>query len=127
MSEKRDLRKDLEICEVATRGPWEQCQFQFDMNEWGVHCPKHEGVTIDDGITNNALTICRGMTGPNRVNNSQFIAAAREGWPEAINRAIEAEEELEKYRRVIKMAKADGSLVTRVIEKAFEALERTQS
>ncbi|GEM_PF-3488726 len=75
MSEQRDLRADLEICEKATPGPWEVKNESEGSGFFDVVCPDGKGI---------APTGCR--------QNALFIAAARTGWPEAIERAIKAEE-----------------------------------
>jgi len=70
----RDLLKDLEICKKATPGPW-------------VIAEEPEGSRFFSVIHGTAGVSFSG----NRADNN-FIAAAREGWPEAIERAIAAEE-----------------------------------
>ena len=66
---KRNLQADLELCERATQGPW-----KF-----------FENSSI---ITNETdVWICEVLCN----NDKQFIAEAREGWPHAIRRALEAE------------------------------------
>lgn len=92
-----DPKQILALCEKATPGPWEYCQFESDLNEFGVHCPQFDGAIIENGITNNALTVCRGMTGPNKVNNAEFIALARTALPELTQRVLELEREIDPY------------------------------
>ena len=86
MSEKRDLKKDLEICEKATPGPWTQ-----GFNNAGQ---RSRNVRYD-GI--GCICSCSQDYGPKTkesIANATFIAAAREGWPEAVNRAITAESQI---------------------------------
>lgn len=89
----RDLKSDLEICEKATPGGWKvddspncsyiNCIIYSDQYPVAVvKTPRDEqGFPVDSNI---------------RDNNAIFISSARTGWPEAIERAIKAEEELEK-------------------------------
>lgn len=66
---RRDLQRDLEICERATPGPWKFFEnSSIIMNETDVWICEVEW-----------------------INDKQFIAEAREGWPHAIRRAIAAE------------------------------------
>lgn len=84
MTEKRDLAKDLEICEKATPGPW--------MHLFGDTIIYTK---LEDGCR--GLPVARielGWRPDKRQGNFAFIAAAREGWPHAIKRAINAEAEL---------------------------------
>lgn len=67
---KRDLHADLAICEAATAGPWETS----GCGSWSVE-------TRISGITGEVYEDA----------DATLIAEAREGWPEAIRRAIEAE------------------------------------
>lgn len=75
----RDLIKDLELISKATPGPWVFDKYDVDIwsqpNLWRV--------------ANVRL-----------YADMQFIAAAREGWPEAIERAIKAEAEVKKWQDV---------------------------
>ena len=80
----RDLQKDLEICNKATRGPW---------------------YTVPKEGTPNRLIATTSFFGGGKIYakgqeaspgvDAEFIAAAREGWPEAIERAMRAEKALE--------------------------------
>jgi len=78
----RDLEADLAICEAASPGPW----------------------TIkDDGIKDkNQFWVCE-MIWPNEEGNARFITEAREGWPYAIRRALEAEAEVDRLRNEIQI------------------------
>lgn len=80
--EKRDLEKDLAICEAATPGPWY--------------------VDSQGNIKNELFSLfwssCAGK------NDSRFITEAREGWPHAIKRAIEAEKEVEELQKALRGA-----------------------
>jgi len=101
----KDPKAVLAVCEAATPGPWEQCQFKDNPNEWGVHCPEADKTVIEDGITNNALTVCRGMDGPNKVNNTNFIALSRSVLPYWLSEAERLRAENEKLRAVAKCNK----------------------
>jgi hypothetical protein len=80
MSEtRRDLNVDLAICNAATPGPW-----------------------IDNGneiVTESNRFV--GIAGALTDEDNQFIAEARTGWPHAIERALAAEEEVERLRHII--------------------------
>lgn len=95
MSEKRDLRKDLEICKKATPGPWE-----YDGMHQEITTPHGDSYWL-------ILSECRSAPdqlykrdrfGHEYDANFAFIAAAREGWPHAINRAIKSEGFIEKLK-----------------------------
>ena len=92
----RDLQTDLELCKKATPGPWKNIQDE-DPNDVRV-CQ----------IENNICICCLALMGnydyekgewfkedeEQWENDANFIAAAREGWPETIKRAIKAEEQV---------------------------------
>ena len=82
---KRDLTADLAICEAATAGPWRRAV--------GCECEVFSGTDIyPDVITVNGDDMAYVVIEP---NNERFILEAREGWPEAIRRAIDAESRLD--------------------------------
>ena len=74
----RDLKNDLETCNNATSGPW-----TLKIKGNSVQSYAIEG-------------ICSGMKMHGK--DAVFISTAREGWPEAINRAIAAEAEVRKLK-----------------------------
>lgn len=86
----RDLKIDKEICDKATPGPWKA---SGDINHM---------VFAKEGISGEPIAIIADCGKLHHADtkehvaeiqaNAEFIAAAREGWPEAINRAIAAEE-----------------------------------
>ena len=88
----RDLKADLEICNKATPGPWIQDRCNVSA----------QGYTL-------FITYVSGK------NDAQFVAAAREGWPEAIERAIKAEDEVERLRLMVKS-------ITGGLDEAIEAV-----
>jgi len=61
-------------CAAGCPGTWTPCSFMSAAN-WQRSHVNAEG-HVDD-----ALTICRGMTGPNRENNADFIAAVANALP----------------------------------------------
>ncbi|MFW5434287.1 hypothetical protein [Paenibacillus apiarius] len=82
----RALHADLAICDVATPGPW----------------------LVDEGVANqirqpNGSKRRRITTPPDAdgISDAKFIAEAREGWPEAIRRAILAEAEVKRLRETL--------------------------
>jgi len=78
MTKKRDLLADLEICQKTHEGPW----------------LKDELFIVDK----DNYVLCDIVTLPDVTD---FIIAAREGWPEAISRAIAAEAEVERLRNAL--------------------------
>ena len=89
----RDLKADLEICNKATEGPWRTTVFgQITNNQndsWDRETIICDTVHESQGPYKNVR------------DNAKFIAQAREGWPYAIERAIEAEGKLEKAKDLI--------------------------
>lgn len=76
----RDLKSDLEICNKATPGPW------YTQNE-----------PINSAFFDVIAAAGIGIAPTGSQKNAEFIAAARTGWPETIERAIEAEELLASH------------------------------
>ena len=79
MTEKRDLLADLEICQEAEIGPW--------------------------SISDNGFMVCSNLglavAECESKEDALFISESREGWPEALNRAIAAEAEVEKLKSTV--------------------------
>ena len=92
---KRDLAKDMEICRAATSGPWE-----WQVDKW------HGGYTglVGPGGLEVLYPNCQNAGDDGEAwfedfpcdADRNFIAAAREGWPAAIERALKAEKQNEK-------------------------------
>ena len=85
----RDLKVDLEICNAATDGPWDYApdeDFIFRVNIRGERYAIAEMLSDyeEDGV---------------------FLAAAREGWHYAIERALKAEAENARLKKVVEAAK----------------------
>ncbi len=79
---KRDLLADMVICDAATEGPW-----KYGGDKWGdleVYSPSQRG------FHNNGGCIAE-IDEPDEIANAVFITEAREGWPDAIRRALAAE------------------------------------
>lgn len=99
----RDLQADLEICNKATPGPWEATS------------ESDEDVRVCQ-IENEECVCCLALMGDYNWEteewkegsikqwnkDAEFIAASREGWPHAIERAIKAEAEVERLRLMVK-------------------------
>ena len=88
----RDLKADLEICKKAPKGPYEQ----------GREDLMFSGSTDLIGYReeNNTPYIMAQANYHFKEESKRliaFIVAAREGWPEAINRAIKLEETVQRY------------------------------
>ena len=84
----RDLQKDLEICNKATPGPWERNE-KPSFGDWWV-CSGGQHICLLPADKKGTYY------GEMFRANSDFIAAAREGWPHAIERAIKAEAKLDR-------------------------------
>lgn len=82
---KRDLHADLAICDAATPGPWL------------VDSPSNQ-VRQPNGSKRRRITTPPDASG---IKDAAFIAAARQGWPEAIRRALAAEAENERLRKAL--------------------------
>lgn len=120
----RDLEKDKEICDRATPGPWGKTQSEGDCSGW--NCPRNMKVCDEDCLMCEEYEIYKGvcLEGPDYIEigdysyftdkDAEFIAAAREGWPEAITRATKAEYELTLLRKVAEAG-----------EKAIKTLDKT--
>jgi len=78
----RDLKRDLEMCKAVTPGPFEAVY--NDSASFAVVSSESGGIAL--------------CTGSNRAVNANFVSEARTGWPEAIQRAMAAEAEVEKLR-----------------------------
>ena len=90
----RDLKADLELCNKATHGKW-QASYDDDIKDDVRVCQ----------VENGECVCCLALMGNYDYDlgewrygdivewraNADFIAAARAGWPEAIERAIKAE------------------------------------
>jgi hypothetical protein len=104
----RDLKADLEICNKATPGPWGKTQSEGDCSGW--NCPRNMEVCDEDCPMCEEYELYKGawLEGPDYIEigdysyftdkDAEFIAEAREGWPEAIARAIKAEAEVERLK-----------------------------
>lgn len=93
----RDLTADLELCAKATPEPWVEdgagSVYSADDKDGGDICE---------------MCPCRSLDVTNA--NAVFIAEAREGWPEAIRRAIKAEELLSRVAAQLNSEKYDYSV-----------------
>lgn len=88
---KRDLAADLAICEAATVGPWTHSRWAYGY----VMTEDERCETVASVVEYNADgSVYKELGGENWQSNRTFIAEAREGWPEAIRRAIDAESRL---------------------------------
>lgn len=85
----RDLDADLAICEAAEPGPW-----RVEGKE--VHSMYED----KDGFV---MQICKAVPCEMMPLNLRFIAEAREGWPQAIARAMYAEAQLDRARDELRM------------------------
>ena len=102
----RDLKADLELCNKAAPGPWE----------------------AEDGLADPMVVMGRDDSHHFYVHtewDAQFIAQAREGWPHAIERALEAEAKLEKAKGLIQRwfdgeISAFGVMDTMIIDLEFD-------
>lgn len=102
----RDLAADLKICNAATRGPWSTV--------WSRGLNKNNDQYYVENIRN-IVILGPYSEGGRSKKDAEFIAAAREGWPEAITRAIKAEAEVERLRWMVKS-------ITGGLDEAIEAV-----
>lgn len=107
MQQDRDLKADLEICNKATPGPWELSIDAYrntcDCKGHGIYAEYLEVIPIE--ITRGLKPNEYSMGELQLLEDYKFIAEAREGWPHAIERAIKAEVELAKLRKVADAAR----------------------
>lgn len=103
---KRDLHADLALCEAATPGPW----FGQDNGDmWQLF-----------GGLNGSLQLIKAPKCCTdfeeywpEESDARFIEQAREGWPEALRRAIESEAEVERMRWALNILKWRTSAVSK--------------
>lgn len=92
---KRDLTADLALCEAATPGPWiREPELGREIYSESYLCGSVVTVVGDD-MSYVDIT----------PNNERFILEAREGWPHAIRRAIEAEAKVDRLRKALETAR----------------------
>lgn len=103
----RELQKDLETCIKATPGPWGGVKDQV-----AVSGSRGRGT---------AITI-----GENKNNNADFIIEAREGWPEAIQRAMKVEEENAELKQELIAERSWLVDVLKALELACKYTKETQ-
>ncbi len=113
----RDLEKDLALCEAATPGPWKDEPAEGPWSQ-GITGPRGAAWVFLDGHghfprvnrpNDPEVSLLAGGPVGSAVCllyeggeiDAAFIAAAREGWPEAIRRAMAAEAEVERLKRRI--------------------------
>lgn len=82
---KRDLAADLAICEAAAPA-------------FTLHSAVYTGQTGGIAVV---TEICRDDYEPLTASDMEFILEAREGWPEAIYRAMAAEERWAQLRAIV--------------------------
>jgi len=111
VGEMRDLLRDLELCEKATRGPWKvdrnpenlatvSAFYLLECNGGAAYidgCLQINGNADYTGETYDPVFVAAVYDRYN-ADNATFVAEAREGWPHAIERALKAEAEVEKLR-----------------------------
>ena len=107
----RDLKNDLEICQKATSGPVKWHKLGSIYHLIGQYGPrpiilstvtvKQENHWYPEMCISNLVD---GLLEPLKPDHpdSVFIQESWEGWPEAINRAIAAESEVERLRKRLK-------------------------
>ena len=75
----RDFESDRKLCDAATKGPWKAVGIGYRLKGF----PQVELNTPEQHYFN-----------VNFERDAEFIAAARDGWPDAIDRIAELENEL---------------------------------
>ena len=94
----RDLKADLKLCEAVRPGPWATRLTEARGDGWDEWEERWDVLSHAD----TSIAICwdTGTELGDGKRNATFIAEAREGWPEAIRRAIKAEKECTELRTV---------------------------
>ena len=98
----RDLKRDKEICDKATKGKWRVEKTYHEESGYEEFIKKIEI------ICRNGVITAMSWSNPAEAD-AQFIASAREGWPYAIDRAIAAEAEVERLRGQVEKMKNCGN------------------
>ena len=86
--DKRDLERDMKICDKAPRGPWVVTTDDTGEGDVAIYVQGHGLIAeLGDGL--------------DMLHAAEMAAEAREGWPHAIRRAQEAEAGLETCRAAL--------------------------
>lgn len=100
----RDLKADMETCKNATPGPW-MASIDHEVEDYRVCQDNGDGECICClAMMGNWDQETQEWTGESKTSfaaDTRFIAAAREGWPHAIERAIAAEAEVERLTALL--------------------------
>lgn len=102
---ERDLAADLTMCEAVMSGPWEVIPVSAEFSDEGKVIASFE-ITLP----------VESVSFPEAEAIAQFIAAAREGWPEAIRHAIDAETELAWARAQNLELAAQNTIMRKALE-----------
>jgi len=106
----RDLKADMETCKNATPGPW-MASIDHEVEDYRVCQDNGDGECICClAMMGNWDQETQEWTGESKTSfaaDTRFIAAAREGWPHAIERAIAAEAEVERLKKALEVVCAD--------------------
>lgn len=98
MSEvKRNLTADIALCDAATVGPWWEQDNEATWQLFGGEYGQYQLIKAPKYGTDYAE-----YWPP--AEDARFIAEARTGWPHAIRRAIDAEAEVERQRKLMRYA-----------------------
>lgn len=109
---KRDLHADLRLCEAATVGPWET---GYDHEEQRYCVEAVNEVSWGGGFI---VADCA------YKEDAKFIAEAREGWPHAIRRALEAGELITELMEENRQLKAELEQVKKDRDGWHEAFKK---
>lgn len=126
----RDLQKDLEICQSATPGPWEirgDAPYSVD-GKVIFHGRGNKNRTIARFPYGNIIGKPKGWGKKDKAYqqllvNIEFIAEAREGWPKAIKRATDAEEENTKLKTELKSTRSRLVDVVKALKMACKLID----
>lgn len=97
----RDLAADLAICDKASPGPWKWVADTFWSDDVLITSQlfvREDDEKTDEDAFRIASYICEHENEFPSEENAAFIAAAREGWPDSINRTVAAEAEVESLK-----------------------------
>jgi hypothetical protein len=96
----RDAKKDLEVCEKATKGPWE---YELDIQQLNIRQGYNPMKIIFHAVKVDRNRLLR-FNHENGEADARFISLAREALPYWINRAQEAEKLLEEASNFVDMS-----------------------
>lgn len=103
---ERDLEKDLKICEAATPEPWgivrKTIWLSEDSKPTSMKITEIGPICANAGADDSEVLVEAWLDVSD--DDALFVAEAREGWPHAIRRSLEAEKKVEELQQALKGA-----------------------